>query len=64
MRFLTYNTQLIPLIPEEPKFTSGFQAARMADLFVNFIQDYDVVALQEVWGILSCELKEIFVCYA
>ena len=54
---------MIPIIPKS-SFKSGHQHERLADLVVTYFKDFDVICLQEVWGIFTSELKECLICYA
>ena len=64
IKVLTLNTQLLPTFPEDPRFPSGGQHSRLADLFVHQLHNFDIVCLQEVWGALTSELKETTMMYA
>ena len=64
IKFLSYNTQMIPKIPYNPKFPAGYQDERMADLVDLYFKDYDIICLQEVWGLCTSELKDVMICYA
>ena len=55
---------MIPKIPNNPKFPAGYQDERMADLVDLYFKDYDIICLQEVWGLCTSELKNVMICYA
>ena len=64
VRFLTQNTMMIPLFPVNPTYVSGCQFERLADLFLKVMPSYDVVCLQEVFGINTSELKDVAMAWA
>ena len=45
IKFLSYNTMMIPLFPVNPTYVSGYQFERLADLFLKVLPNYDVVCL-------------------
>jgi hypothetical protein len=54
---------LIPLFP-----ANGHQALlpheRLADLFIHEFHKFDILCLQEVWGLPTGECKEATIAYA
>ena len=52
------------MIPANPKYPTGFQHERLADMVTLFYKDYDIICIQEIFGLLSCELREVMICYA
>lgn len=60
---MCFNTQLIPTVPESA-YKTGYQHERIADMFVHMFHDFDILCLQEVWGVATCELKDVLICYA
>ena len=63
IKLLNFNTIQLPYIPENPYYKAGCQNERLADMFVNYFHEFDIMCLQEVYGLISGELKEIAIAY-
>lgn len=64
IRLLNLNTMMLPLVPENKAYKSGCQYERLADFFVTSAHKYDIMCCQELFGMLSGELKEIAIEWA
>lgn len=64
IKFLDFNTMLLPIFPENPKYKAGNQYERLTDMFQIAFKDYDIICLQEMFSIMFGELKEVAIEYA
>ena len=64
VRFLNLNSLMLPKIPKNPNYKTGFQYERLSDMFLNVFCHYDIICLQEVLGICSGDLKEVIISFA
>ena len=63
IKLLNFNTIQLPYVPENPHYKAGCQNERLADMFVNYFHDFDIMCLQEMYGLISGELKEVAIAY-
>ena len=54
---------MLPIMPQNSNYSSAYQYERLADMFETVFCNYDIICLQEVFGICSGELKEIAISY-
>ena len=64
LRVLNYNTMLLPIYPKTPSHPTYFQNERLADMWQHEFSKYDIITLQEVWGIVTDEVKDACILYA
>ena len=55
---------MLPIYPKNENYGTGYHYERLADLFEHHFNNFDIICLQEVFGLMTGELKEIFVTYA
>lgn len=64
IRFLNLNTIMLPKLPKNPNYQTGYQYERLSDMFLDVFYNYDIICLQEVFGLGTGELKEVAISYA
>ena len=54
---------MLPLFPKNADYRTKFQYERLSDMFLTFFQHYDIITMQEVIGLYTGELMEIFITF-
>jgi endonuclease/exonuclease/phosphatase family metal-dependent hydrolase len=55
---------LLPIGIESKDHPGSYQNERLADMWQYEFWKYDVICLQEVWGVFADELKDVCILYA